>query len=226
MTARFVVVDDHVLLAQSLCLALQAQGFEARQLPLTSTDELVEQVGSIAPDVVLLDLQLGTPIGEGQQLVAPFVATGARVLIVSGVTERPEIARAIEAGAVGHVSKSAPFDVLLETAVRVAQGEEVTSAAERHVLLDELRRHRAEQEAALAPFARLTPRERQVLRALCDGRSVGQIAEEWVVSVPTVRTQVRAIHLKLGVGSQLEAVALATRSGWYDAEPADERRTA
>jgi DNA-binding NarL/FixJ family response regulator len=226
MTARCVVVDDHVLLAQSVCYALQARGFEAEQLPLTSTEELVEQVRTIAPDVVLLDLQLGDPIGEGQALVAPFTEAGARVLIVSGVTERPEIARAIEAGAVGHVSKSSPFDVLLDTAVRVARGEQVMPSQARLALLDELRRHRAEQEAALAPFARLSPRERQVLRALCDGRSVTHIADEWVVSVPTVRTQVRAIHLKLGVASQLEAVALATRTGWYVAAPADERRTA
>jgi DNA-binding NarL/FixJ family response regulator len=226
VSASIVVVDDHVLLAQSLCFALQAQGFIAEQLPLTSTDALVEAVHRLRPTVVLLDLQLGDPVGEGQDLVAPFTAAGARVLVVSGVTERPEIARAIEAGAVGHVSKSSPFDVLLDTAVRVARGEDVLTPRDRQALLDELRRHRAEQRQALAPFDALTPRERQVLRALCDGRSVAHIAEEWVVSVPTVRTQVRAIHLKLGIGSQLEAVALAVRTGWYDATAAEHRRTA
>jgi DNA-binding NarL/FixJ family response regulator len=226
MTARFAVVDDHVLLAQSVCYSLQARGFEAEQLPLTDRDSLVEAVRRLQPDVVLLDLQLGDPIGEGQDLVAPFTEVGARVLIVSGVTERPEIARAIEAGAVGHVSKSSPFDVLLGTAVRVAEGEEVLSSHDRQALLDELRRHRAGQQAALAPFEALTPRERQVLRALCDGRSVTHIAEDWVVSVPTVRTQVRAIHMKLGVGSQLEAVALAMRTGWYASTPADQQLTA
>jgi two-component system nitrate/nitrite response regulator NarL len=60
------------------------------------------------------------------------------------------------------------------------------------------------------PFERLSPRERQVLRALCDGKSVTAIA--------TVRAQVRAVLAKLGAGSQLEAVAEANRCGWY-AEP-------
>jgi DNA-binding NarL/FixJ family response regulator len=223
---RILVVDDHVLLAQSVCFALQAQGFDAEHLPLAEPDALVATVQQDPPDVVLLDLQLGDPVGEGHQLVAPFTGTGARVLVVTGVTDRTEIARALELGAVGWVSKGAAFDALLGTAIRVALGEEVLDAGERRALLDELRRHRAAQQAALAPFEALTPRERQVLRALCDGRSVTHIAEDWVVSVPTVRTQVRAIHMKLGVGSQLEAVALAMRTGWYAATPAEPRRTA
>ena len=66
-----------------------------------------------------------------------------------------------------------------------------------------------------APFDRLSGREKQVLAALCVGRSVTQIADDWVVSVPTVRTQVRAILTKLDAASQLEAVAQAHRSGWF-----------
>ncbi|MGC8628333.1 MAG: response regulator transcription factor [Acidimicrobiales bacterium] len=61
---------------------------------------------------------------------------------------------------------------------------------------------------------RLSPRERQVLLALMHGKSAGEISRELYVSVPTVRSQIRSILVKLGVSSQLAAVVLAYRSGW------------
>lgn len=215
MTRRILVLDDHELLAQSLSFALRAQGFSAEPLPLADYDTLAERVRADPPDVVLLDLQLGGDIGHGLRLVRPFTEAGARILVVSGVTDRCEIAATVEAGAVGYVCKSEPFEVLLDAAVRVAQGKVVLSDESRRSLLAELRLHRAEQQARRVPFERLSPRERQVLQALCDGKAVTTIATEWVTSVPTVRTQVRAILTKLGVGSQLEAVAEANRCGWY-----------
>ena len=69
------------------------------------------------------------------------------------------------------------------------------------------------------PFQRLSPRERTVLAALVEGESVTDIAARAVVSVATVRTQVRAILEKVGVCSQLEAVALAHKHGWFDDRP-------
>ena len=73
------------------------------------------------------------------------------------------------------------------------------------------------KRAAREPFDRLTSREQQVLHALADGRSVACIAEDWFVSEATVRSQVRGVLLKLGVSSQLEAVARATKAGWLNA---------
>ncbi len=64
------------------------------------------------------------------------------------------------------------------------------------------------------PFAQLTPREQQVLLALMRGTSALEISKESYVSLPTVRSQIRSILLKLHVSSQLAAVALAYRSGW------------
>ena len=76
----------------------------------------------------------------------------------------------------------------------------------------------SEVAAAQRPgLERLTGRERQVLEALGEGRTVTDIAASWVVSESTVRSQVRGILTKLGVTSQLEAVALALRVGWLRA---------
>jgi len=64
------------------------------------------------------------------------------------------------------------------------------------------------------PFESLSRREGEVLRLLMDGMSVNKIAETSFVSVGTVRTQVKAVLRKLGVSSQVAAVALAYKIGW------------
>ena len=214
MTARIVIVDDHALLAQSLTFALRARGFEADAAPMGPPGTLVRHIHESTPDLVMLDMQLGEALGSGVDLVRPFIDAGARVLVVSGVNDPLVVAAAVEAGAVGHVSKARPFEELVETASRAAQGHEVLSDAERRTMLSALRQHRAALAEARRPFERLSQREAQVLSALCDGLTVGAIATTWFVSVPTVRTQVRAVLLKLDVSSQLEAVTLAHRVGW------------
>jgi DNA-binding NarL/FixJ family response regulator len=211
---RAVLVDDHRLLAQTLALALGFEGIACTVPDLDDRDALVREVTDGPPALVLLDLDLGGDIGDGADLVAPFVAVGCRVLVVSGSTDADQVCRAIQAGATGVVRKDAPFEQLLESALAVARGEELMASHERQALLDESRRRLARREQELAPFVRLSAREAEVLRALCAGQSVGSIAGTCFVSEATVRSQVRAILTKLGVTSQLEAVTAAHRAGW------------
>lgn len=63
-------------------------------------------------------------------------------------------------------------------------------------------------------YPRLSPREAAVLAALMEGSSIGQIADQSFVSTATVRTQVRAIHCKLGTSTLHAAVAKAYRHSW------------
>jgi DNA-binding NarL/FixJ family response regulator len=216
---RVLVVDDHALIAESVAAALRASGLEVGLADLSSRERLVTAVAALPPDLVLLDLELGGAIGDGTTLVRPFIQAGTRVLVMSAVTDPVRIGAALEQGAVGHVPKSASFIDLLNTALAAARGEEVTSPSRRQHLLHLLRTTREREAAARAPFERLSPRERQVLRAIADGRTVGQIAKDWYLSEATVRSQVRGILTKLGVSSQVEAVGLALTAGWLQPDP-------
>jgi DNA-binding NarL/FixJ family response regulator len=209
-----LVVDDHRLLAETLAAALRASGLEVELADLSDRTALISSVRDDPPDLVLLDLELGGHIGDGATLVRPFVQAGTQVLLVSAATGKDRVGHGIEQGALGHVAKSAPFLDLLETVIGAAHGRPVLQPEQRQRILHELRLERERTAAAREPFERLTTREQQVLRALADGRNVCQIAAEWFVSESTVRSQVRGILTKLGAGSQLEAVALALRSGW------------
>jgi DNA-binding NarL/FixJ family response regulator len=211
---RVLVVDDQRLLADALCVALRREGLEPVLAPVTSRDDLVAQVRADPPALVLLDLDLGAVLGDGVDLVAPCIAAGSRVLMLTGTSNQIWVAAAVEQGACAVVDKAAPFDDLLRVVLSAARGDTVLAPSERQRLLGQLRTYRTSRRQELAPFESLTPREQQVLRALSAGVTVPRIAESWVVSEATVRSQVHAVLRKLSVRSQLEAVAAASRVGW------------
>lgn len=211
---RVALVEDHVLLAQSVGFALRAEGLDVVTGALSGERELIESVAPGPDMLVLLDLDLGEPLVDGVRLIPALRAHDARVLVVTGSTECVRIAAAVEAGAIGYVGKHQPFDVLLATVLRAVHGDEVLDQCERHELLAALRNHRKDTERRLAPFQQLTPKETLVLDELAHGKSVECIASDWVVSEATVRTQVRGVLTKLDVRSQLAAVAKARAAGW------------
>ncbi len=206
-SATVLIVDDHELLSAALVIALGTQGLSARHL---TPQELLTQLDQPAPSggLVLLDLDLGDDI-DGAHLVSPLRRAGWRVLVITGSRDEPHIAAAITAGAVGWVPKTAPFDDLLEHAVRAAQGRLMLTEAQRQRIQEiAARAHRA-SEHLRRRWQQLTPREREILDCLVTGLRARAIAEKYTVSLATVRTQIRSILAKLEVSSQLEAVALA-----------------
>ena len=212
---RVAIVEDHRLLAHSVGLALRAEGLDVVTADLSGEDALLQSLAPSSDLLVLLDLDLGEPLVDGVRLIPVLRARDARVLVVTGTTERLRIAAAVEAGAIGYVAKLEPFDVLLARVLQAVRGEQVLDECERHELLASLRAARKDTQQRLAPFRQLTPKETRVLDELARGKSVESIAAEWVVSEATVRTQVRGVLTKLDVRSQLAAVAKARAAGWH-----------
>ena len=214
MNGSVLIVEDHELLAQSLAFALQAEGLTAETFKPDGVAQVLRKADELQPSVVLLDLELGGSIGSSLPLIAPLVERGAQVMMVTGVSDRVRLAECLEAGATGLLNKSTPFDQLVTAIQEVAELGSLIGPAQRQELLSELRRQRAVDHERFAPFERLTAREQQVLAGLMEGKSAEAIAEEAFVSLATVRSQIRAVLLKLDVNSQLAAVALARKNGW------------
>lgn len=209
-----LVVDDHELVRASLVMALRAKGMSAQACFALTISGIGEQAATFPAGLALLDLDLGlddrgVPI-EGADAVAVLLKLGWKVLVVSGSDRRRQahIAAAIAAGACGYVPKTAPLSTLVEAVVQVAAGSPVMSATERKQWLELNRSCLADARRRTALLARLSIRERLVLERLADGRRAVEIAAEFVVSVSTIRSHIRAILAKLDVTSQLGAVAL------------------
>jgi DNA-binding NarL/FixJ family response regulator len=224
VTPSVLLVDDHALFAQAVEIGLRAAGLRAQRLVPRSAAQIVAAAAEAPAATVLLDLRLGTgedgePV-DGLDLVGPLTAEGCRVVVVTGEAGDATWGAAVEQGAVTVLPKDTDLAELVGVVVAVAAGEPVLDEGRRQDLLAAARRARSEEAARLAPFAQLSRREDEVLRALADGRSAAAIAANAYVSEATVRTQIRAVLTKLGVSSQLQAVALARRAGWLDRAPA------
>lgn len=222
--SRVFVVDDHDLLAVGLRAAIGRDGVEVRSPSELSAGTIVAEAAVFRPHLVLLDLQLGDHRPSGLDLVAPLTALGGSVVVFSGVTDRLVLATVLEAGAAGIIGKHQRLEDIVDRIHSALAGFAVTSPAERAGLLGELRLHRATAHEQLEPFDRLSPRERLVLHDMIQGLSAEEMAEAHIVSLATVRSQIRAVLQKLAVHSQLAAVAYATRVGWK-LDPSERRAT-
>jgi len=214
---RILIVEDHVLFAESLELVLSVEGYDVRRIQVPDEERapgaLASAVIRLRPRVVLLDLDLGG-FGDGVRLIAPLARSGANVIVVTASVDRGRWGEAIRCGARKVLPKSRPLSEILATVRRLNQGLPVMSREEREELLGHWQRERAERQDLTARFELLTVRERQVLAHLMRGHPVRDIAGLSVVSEATVRTQVKSILAKLEVTSQLAAVGLAHSVAW------------
>jgi two-component system, NarL family, nitrate/nitrite response regulator NarL len=214
MTGRVLIVEDHALVAVGLQLALSARGWTVEITDGPTAADVIEQARQFQPQCVLLDINLGEQVGSGIDLIAPLRTAGSSVVMLTAETRRVVLAACLEQGAAGWIGKDAFLDQVVATISDVLDGAPLLGRATREAMLDELSIERAGLRRALSPFERLTLRERCVLGALVDGMSAEEIAEAHFVSLTTVRSQIRAVLQKLGVRSQLAAVAHANRVGW------------
>lgn len=216
---RLVMIEDHELLAQSLQAALSAEEIQVVRVWTDDREKLLSEAVDAAPGLLLLDYNLGPDIGTANGLIAPLKDAGFQVVMLTGETDKLTLAQCLEEGAIGIIDKSISFDELLDR-IHVALDEgALMTRHEREEMLSALRVHRASREREMRAFNNLTTREGEVLGALMQGKSADTIADESVVSVATIRTQIRSILAKLGVNSQLAAVARAQEVRWNPPSP-------
>jgi DNA-binding NarL/FixJ family response regulator len=214
MPRRVLIVEDHVLLAIGLQVALSARGWLVDTTNGPTADDIIDHAERFGPRSVLLDIRLGDSVGCGIDLIAPLRATGAEVVMLTAETDPAVLAACLEAGAAGWIGKDASLDEVEAALGDVRDGLPLIGCNVREAMLEELRAHRATRHDALSPFVQLTQRESEVLAALVDGLSAEEIAETRYVALTTVRSQIRSVLRKIGVRSQLAAVARANRVGW------------
>jgi DNA-binding NarL/FixJ family response regulator len=208
---RVLIVDDHPLMREGLRELIGAEPDMLVCGDAADAAGALHAVESLRPDVVVLDLTLGSD--DGIALVRDLRARvpDLRILVVSMHDEALYAERLIALGARGYVMKQEPADVFVGALRRVAHGEHHVSAALATRLYGRLARHRGAPAAAAAPTDGLTEREREVLRAVARGRSTQEIATDLGMSAKTVDSHRRNIREKLGLGSAGDLVRYAVQ---------------
>ena len=211
---KLILIDDHRMLSETVALAVTHRGLAEVEVLDPYDEDTMERLEQAAPDACLIDLELGTDELGGIRFLGKAIESGFRAAMFTGCLDDVKLGRCIEAGALGIINKGLSFEVVVELIERLLAGEPVSSDTDKLAWVLALQEHRRSRSRDLAPFEQLTAREQTVLRHMMNGHKVEHIAELDFVSVTTVRTHVRSVLQKLGVNSQIAAVAEAHRSGW------------
>lgn len=192
---RILLADDHDLVRETIALFLKSEGIEEVLTARNLTDALV--LARTRPlDLALLDFNMPGMNGlEGIRRMQDAMR-GGKIAILSG-SASPEIARnAVAAGAVGFLPKTISAQSMINAIRLMASGEVFLPA-------------HFSQQAGVPPAVRLTRRETEVLKALCDGKSNKEIARDLDLQEVTIKLHVRTLCRKLDARNRTQAAMIA-----------------
>ncbi|MGC4948976.1 response regulator [Streptomyces sp. DT224] len=196
---RILLCDDHAVVRAGLLALLGSEPDIEVIGEAGSGEEAVALAARLTPDVVLMDLQLGTGIDGAEATRRIAAGPGTHVLVLTTYDTDADITRAIEAGATGYLLKAERPEELFAAIRSAAQGRTTLSPPVASRVMARMR----------APRPTLTDRERDILGQLSRGLGNREIARALFISEATVKTHLGRIYDKLGVDTRAGAVAVA-----------------
>ncbi|WP_419076097.1 response regulator [Sutterella wadsworthensis] len=214
---KYLIVDDHALVAGALTLLLEDRDPEADVHTAATADaalELVDREGDA--DLLILDLSL--PGVTGTELMEEIVRRQPmlKILVVSGLADQESIMRVLQLGAAGFVPKSLDTELLSSAIDFVLKGgvyipsKLLTESQKDGFFTRTATRLKAPESAP----PHLTDRQLDVLAQLAKGAPIKRICRELDLSEGTVKTHVAAIYRSFGASNRTEALIAARRAGF------------
>src|SRR5262245_57189094 len=207
---RVLVADDHAIVRRGLRSLVQSQPDWEVCAEASNGREAVEMVEKLAPDVAIVDI--GMPELNGLETTRKIVQTYPRtqVLILTMHQSDEVVHEVLKAGARGYVLKSDADQHLIAAIETLLQHRPfLTSDVTDTVLTKYLNRH---DTTGAEPETRLTPREREIVQLLSEGKSNKEVAVALDISTRTVETHRANIMHKLGLESLSDLVRYAIRN--------------
>jgi DNA-binding NarL/FixJ family response regulator len=207
MATRVLICDDHPVFRQGLSAALSAEDDFVTVGQAGSIAELRNALARVETDLVLLDIDL--PDGTGLDVVAE-IAGRSPVVILSAHDSPAFVRRALQDGAIGFIRKDAEPVDLLRLLRRAADGRTAMTGELATRVAASLRPDRPGRPVEAA-VASLTPRQREVVALIAEGRSNREIAEALYLSEGTVKNYVTRILDAVGVTDRTKLAVLVVR---------------
>ena len=208
MTVRLLLADDHRMVRQSMRRSMEDAGFlvvgEA-----SDGNEAVRLAEELRPDVVLMDVSM--PVLDGVEATRQVRSSGvaAQVVMLTMHVDADVVRRALQAGAVGYLTKDCSIEEVIEAVRLAASGDGALSPGLAAALL-------REAEAAGAPTENesgVSAREIEVLQLIAEGAAPPEVAERLFISVKTVKNHLSSIYEKLDARDRTQAVLKGLRMG-------------
>ncbi len=196
---KVVLADDHAVVRHGLRFMLEQRPDIQVVGECGDGARALELVTEFLPDVALLDLLMPTMDGVAATREVKRLVPSTQIIILTSYYEDEHIFSAIKAGALSYLLKDSSPQELVEAVRAAARGESKLHPMVAARVLREM------QQRQLSPLNDLTPRELEVLTRIARGRSNYEIAQELVISEPTVRTHVSNILSKLHLTDRTQA---------------------
>ncbi len=211
---KLVIVDDHEALREGLVAMLGHGGMEVVGAAgnVAAGLDLVEHAD---PDVAIVDIRL--PDGSGIALTRELLARRPNlgVILYTGDSDAELLYEGLDSGARGYALKAGSMEELAAAIDRVANGGSYVDPRLDRILLS---------PRATARVPQLSPREREIMHLMAEGRTAEAIGQEISVSVETVRTHVRNVIRKLQARNRVHAIAIALERGEIALDPEQNER--
>jgi len=206
---RVLIADDHALVREGIRKVLGLAGDITVVGEATTAAEVLSRIQAGDIDLLLLDLLM--PGSEDVDLVKRVVAAqpGLPILVLTMHADPHVARRSLEAGALGYLTKVTSPELLIDAAHHVAAGRDYIDPSLSRALIRAFNPPRNPP----GPAAQLSARERQVLIALAQGKSLVEIAAALGLAANTVSTYKARLMEKLGQESLSELVRYALRHG-------------
>ena len=212
LQTRVLLVDDHDLFRTGLRNLIEEQGV----LVVGECDngtEALRAVRELAPDVVVMDLNMPGISGVEATRQISMIAPLTRVLVLTISDQDSDVMDAILAGACGYLLKDSSITELISGIQAAAVGESLVSPAIASKVLQRVRASSASPHEAELIQSELSDREIQVLKLIANGKDNGMIALELHISPKTVKNHISNILMKLQIDNRIQAAVYAVRSG-------------
>jgi DNA-binding NarL/FixJ family response regulator len=212
MAARVLIVDDHPLTRDALGALLSQHGFGVVG-QAADGEEAINLARTHQPDLVLLDLSM--PGLNGLETLPRLreAAPSSEVVVLTASGTEENLLASIRGGAAGYLLKTEPPERLVEFLHAVAQGEAALSGTVARRLLERVRDGAGHEAGVPDSIAQaVSARELEVLLLLDEHLGTDEIAKRLFISEHTVRSHVKSLLRKLGVGSRREALEALSRA--------------
>jgi DNA-binding NarL/FixJ family response regulator len=213
---RILLVDDQALVRAGFRMILDAEPEMEVVGEASDGREAVDQVRSLRPDVVLMDIRMPELDGleAARRILSTNGAEAPKILMLTTFDLDEYVYEALRAGASGFLLKDTPPEQLVSAIHVIAQGEALLSPSiTRRVISEFVKGTGPKPQAQFPRLQDLTARELEVMKAIARGLSNAEIAKELFVSETTVKTHVARILMKLGLRDRVQAVVLAYEAG-------------
>jgi DNA-binding NarL/FixJ family response regulator len=209
---RVLIVDDHDLFRTGLRNLLEEQGVQIVG-EAAGGAEAVKIVREIAPDVVVMDLNMPGMGGVDATRHITAIAPLTRVVMLTISDQEDDVMDAILAGACGYLLKDSSIQDLMAGIRAASHGESLISPTIAAKVLQRVRATTAQPDIANTIRAELSDREIEVLKLIANGKDNAVIAGELHISPKTVKNHISNILMKLQIDNRIQAAVYAVRSG-------------